>query len=231
MVKGTLNDVRTQTVPRLNSTLDSGKATLEKFGGTADTGKEALAHIRDIFGDTKTDIRQTMKNLNSATGTIDKKLPGVMDNLNIVLDKAKGTVDGVNVALEDVKKTVANTRDISASARSVVSGNKSKLDGMIASLKTASDNLKNATAELRHNPWRLLYKPTPGEVSNLSLYDSARQFAEGANSLNDAASALRDAVKNPNADQKQVQTLLDQLDKKFNNFTQVEAELWKSVKQ
>ena len=231
LVKGTISDVRTQTVPRLNNTLDTGKATLEKFGGTADTGKAALAHVRDIFGDTKSDIRQTMKNLNGATSTIDKKLPPIMDNLNIVLDKAKGTVDSVNVALEDVKTTVANTRDVSASARSIVTGNKSKLDGMIASLKTASDNLKNATAELRHNPWRLLYKPSPGEVSNLSLYDSARQFAEGANSLNDAASALRDALKDPNADKKQVQNLMDQLDKRFNNFTQVEAELWKSVKQ
>ena len=174
-----------------------------------------------------------MKNLNSVTGTMDKKLPQVMDDLHIVLDKTKGTVDNVNVALEDVKKTVANTRDISASTRSIITGNKSKFDNMIASLKIAGDNLKNATAEIRHSPWRLLYKPTAEEVGNLTLYDSARHFADGANSLNDAAEALRDALKDPNAkdDPAKIQSLVDQLDKSFANFNEVEDELWKSVKQ
>ena len=32
----------------------------------------------------------------------------------------------------------------------------------------------------------MLYKPTPAEAGNLTLYDSARHFADGANSLNDA---------------------------------------------
>src|SRR5204863_10025364 len=136
LVKATVADVKTQTLPRANTMLD-------KFGGTADTGKEAMAQIRDIYGESKTDFRGTMKNLNSATGTIDKKLPQVMDDLHVVLNKAKGTVDSVNVALEDVKKTVANTRDISASTRSIITGNKSKFDNMIASLKIAGDNLKN----------------------------------------------------------------------------------------
>lgn len=226
LVKETISDVKNQTIPRVNKTID-------KFAGTADTGKEALAQIRDLFGDTKLDFRGTMKNLNSATATIDQKLPQVMNDLHQVLDKSKGTVDSITIALEDVKKTVANTRDITASGRSIISGNRSKIDGMIASLKTAGDNLKNATAEIRHSPWRLLYKPAAGEVANLNLYDSARHFSEGASSLNDAASALRDALKDPNAkdDPKRIQMLVDQLDKSFGNFGQVEDELWKSVKQ
>jgi ABC-type transporter Mla subunit MlaD len=224
VVKGTVSDVKTQTLPRANTMLD-------KFGGTADTGKEALAQIRDLFGDTKTDFREVMKNLNSTTATIDKKLPPILDDIHVVLDKAKGTVDSINVALEDVKKTVANTRDITASGKSLIAGNKSKLDGMIASLKAAGDNLKAATAEIRHSPWRLLYKPGAGEVANLNLYDSARHFADGAAELNDAAGALRDALKDPNADQAKVQTLVEKLDKSFENFNEVEASLWKNVKQ
>jgi phospholipid/cholesterol/gamma-HCH transport system substrate-binding protein len=223
LVKDTIADVKTQTIPRINITFD-------KFGGTADTGKEALAQIRDLFGDTKTDFRGTMKNLNSATGTLDKKLPVVLDDIHTVLDKSKGTVESITAALEDVKKTVANTRDITASGKSIIAGNKSKFDGMISSLKATGDNLKAATTEIRHSPWRLLYKPAPGEVANLNLYDSARQFAEGANSLNDAASSLRDTLKDPNADPKKVQALEEQLDKSFENFNTVEDALWKEVK-
>ena len=224
LVHDTIADIRTQTLPRVNR-------TIEKFGGTADTGKDALAQISELFGDTKSDFRGTVKHLNSATATLDQKLPAVMDDIHEVLDKTKGTVDSVTVVLEDVKKTAANTRDITASGRSIIAGNKSKIDGMIASLKATADNLKAATIEIRHSPWRLLYKPAPGEVANLNLYDSARQFAEGASNLNDAASALRNALKDPNADKAKVQALEDKLDKSFENFNEVEDDLWKNVKE
>ena len=223
-VQEAVTNIKTQTIPRLNTTLD-------KFGGTADTGKEALAQARDLIGDTKSDVRGTMKNLNGATGTLDKKLPPIMDKVDTIMTKAQTTVDSINVALEDVKKTVANTRAISATGRSIVVGNQSKIDGMIASLKATADNLKNATAEIRHSPWRLLYKPTPDEVANMNLYDSARKFSDGAGSMDDAASALRDALKDPNNDPKKIQALMDELEKSFDNFTEVEDDLWKNVKQ
>ncbi|HEX3357018.1 MAG TPA: MlaD family protein [Tepidisphaeraceae bacterium] len=224
LVRDTIGDVKTKTLPKINNTLD-------KFGGTADTGKEALVQIRDLFGDTKSDFRGTMKNLNSATTTIDQKLPDIMDKVAGLLTKAHTSLDRINVALEDVKTTVANARDISASAKSVIVGNRSKLETMIASLKATADNLKNASAELRHSPWRLLYKPTPAEVANLNIYDTARQFADGASSLDDAASSLRDALKDSKQDPAKIQNLVDQLDKSFQNFNEVEDQLWKSVKE
>ena len=101
---------------------------------------------------------------------------------------------------------------------------------MITSLKTSGDNLKGATAEIRRSPWRLLYHPGPGELDNLELYDAARQFSDGAGSLNDAALALRDALQNPNADRQQIQKLLDQLNVSFNGFNTVEDKLWKTVR-
>ena len=70
----------------------------------------------------------------------------------------------------------------------------------------------------------------PGELVNLHLYDSARQFAEGANQLSEAALALRDALKDPNTQPEQVQKLVDRLDQSFANFGQIEQELWKQVR-
>ena len=83
-----------------------------------------------------------------------------------------------------------------------MSGNKGKLDGIIAAAKSTTENLKAASVEIRHSPWRLLYKPSEGEVANLTLYDSARQFSEGTTQLNDAAQALRDATQDKQAEPK-----------------------------
>ncbi len=132
--------------------------------------------------------------------------------------------------MADVRGTLANTRALTAGARDVVLNNKGKFDGVIASLKNTSDNLKEATAEVRRNPWRLLYKPAPGEMDNLALYDAARQFAEGANHVDDAALALRDAMQNPNVDHDQVQALVGKLNDSFDHFNAVEQKLWSSVK-
>src|SRR5258705_7340940 len=131
--------------------------------------------------------------------------------------------------MSDVQATMASAKDLAAGARAVVVGNKTKLENMIASLKTAGNNLKAATAEIRRSPWRLLYKPAKGEMANLNLYDAARQFAEGANDMNDAATALRDALNSKDVDGKQLQSLVDKLDESFTSFQKVETVLWEKV--
>src|SRR5207248_2815120 len=161
---------------------------------------------------------------------IREKLPGIMNNMNDVTAKVSKSMDDVLVSLQDIKQTVVNARELSDSTRNLVAGNRSKIDGMIASMKKAGDNLKFATAEIRRSPWRLLYKPQPGEMANLNLYDSARQFAEGAGELNDAAGALRDALQKPDAKQDEIRNLLERLDKSFSGCQDVEKQLWDRVK-
>jgi hypothetical protein len=68
-------------------------------------------------------------------------------------------------------------------------------------------------------------------VANQNLYDSARQFAEGAASLQDSAAALRDVLADPNADPAKVQALVDDLSASFTKFQTVEKTLWEKVKE
>jgi ABC-type transporter Mla subunit MlaD len=210
-------DVRAKTVPELNQ-------ALSKYKG-------AGAHLEDMLGQSKGDFRGTVANLKSATGTINEKLPGTMDAAHQFIARLDETVKNTSGTLDDVKASMANFRSVSEKAREVIGGNKGKLDSMIASLKVTGDNLKAASAEIRHSPWRLLYKPGKGEVANLNLYDTARQFADGAGSLNDAALALRDALANKNANPEEVKELLKKLDESFANFRQVEDKLWTTVQQ
>jgi ABC-type transporter Mla subunit MlaD len=228
-------DVKTRVVPRLGEALG--------------TIKGAGAHLEDMLGESKGDFRQTVANLKETTGTVKEKLPPTMDNLRettgTLKEKLPGTMDAAKAfivrldntvkdtegTLNDVKASVANFKDISAKAREVVGGNKGKLDSMIASLKTTGDNLKAASSEIRHSPWRLLYKPGKGEMANLNLYDSARQFADGAGNLNDAALALRDALEHKGAKPEEIEALLVKLDRSFTNFREVEDKLWTLVQE
>jgi ABC-type transporter Mla subunit MlaD len=218
----------TDLIKYLRSRIDG---IIEKYNGVADAARNAMTQIGDLFGDTKTDFRTTIANLRDATGTVKETLPGVMQKVDGLMTRITGAVESATVALDDVKAIAANTKEASASARSILVANRSKIDNMIGSLKVTGDNLKAATAEIRRSPWRLLYKPGPGEMANLNLYDAARQFAEGANDMSDAAQALRDALKDPDAKQTDIDKLVEKLDTSFGNFSEIEKELWQQVKQ
>ena len=240
-VNGILADVRGQTVPKVNNTVDGFRQTadtatallndargevkpmVEKYHVVVDSTDRMMKNIGDVFGESKTDMKGTFTNLHAVTGSMKEKVPSILEKLDTSMTKVDEAIVKATASLE-------NVRNMTGSANNVVSGNKSKLDGMIASMKATSDNLKYASAEIRRSPWRLLYKPPKNEVANLNIFDSARQFAEGANDLNDAAQALKDAVNNK-APEEDVRKLMEQVQKSFAHFAEVEKKLWAEVKE
>lgn len=239
-LQNAITQIDQQTLPKVNQAVDNARNLLhhadekvdpvvDRYNKVADNASSAMGQVNGLLGDTKPDIRGTIKNLNVATTTLKEKLPGLIDQVTAAVTKVDKSLTTAQSALLDVQQTAANAKDMSATLRSVIVGNRSKFDGMIASIKFTSDNLKAASIELRRSPWRLLYKPTPAEAGNMNLYDSARAFADGANSLSDAAGALRDAMHDPHADRAQIQKLLEGLDQSFNHFHQVENKLWSTA--
>lgn len=255
-MRQTIVEVRTQTIPRANAALDQARDTLATFQTTGreatatiqqirehvdpmvqryntltETGSQALAEIRDVFGDTKADFRTTMSNLGQITGTINQNLPGIIKKVDGLLTKVETAIDATNTALEDIKLIASHTRDAADVVRALLVENRSRIDRMIVSLRVTGENLRAASAEIRRSPWRLLYQPRQHELTNLNLYDTARQFAEGASSLQDSATALRDALQNPSLPPEQLQEMLDRLERTFGAFHQVERHLWEQVRE
>lgn len=241
-VQGLIGDVRSTTVPKVNTAVDEYKGlasdvrakvepAYQKYANVADRGEEALTQVRDVFGESKGDFKGTVANLNATTATIKEKIGPILEKVDGGLAKAQTSLDSVNAALEDVKKVADDTRSITGNVRGILTNNRSRIEAMIASLKTTGDNLKGASAEIRRSPWRLLYKPSGGDLANLNLFDSAREFAEGANDLSDAATALRDALNNPAVSETQVAELVQRLDQTFEKFNKVEAKLWQQVRE
>jgi ABC-type transporter Mla subunit MlaD len=234
-VLGVIRDVRGTTLPKVNTAVDSGNTLLRHVDSKVDPltqkGGDALDSVSSLFGDTKTDFRATIANLSAITASIKDKLPAIMDQTHGLLAKVTTAVDRTNDALMDIKTVAANTRDITASAREVILGNRGKIDEMIASLRDTGENLKGASAEIRRSPWRLLYHPSPSEMANLNLYDSARQFADGADKLSDAATSLRDAIQSKSDNPQQLKLLVQKLNDSFAHFNDVENALWSRVKE
>jgi phospholipid/cholesterol/gamma-HCH transport system substrate-binding protein len=241
-LKAIAHDIRTVTLPKVNTTVDHTAALaadlrgrvdgiIGRYNTVTDRLAEVLVHLRDIFGDTKVDLRTTIANLKDATGTVKEKLPPIMEKLDSALAQANQRLEQAQQAVKDLAATMDHAKAISGDVRSILQRNRTRIDELIVSVKEAGDNLKYATSEIRRSPWRLLYKPRAGEMANLNLFDAARDFAEGANDMSDAATALRDALHDPKADPQMVQKLVNQLDENFAKFQKVQDELWKRVKE
>jgi ABC-type transporter Mla subunit MlaD len=233
-VLGLVRDVRGVTLPKVNTAVDSGNTLLQhvnaKVEPLSQKGGDFLDAVTSLLGDTKTDIRQVIANLNAVTATVREKLPGILDQTHGLLAKVSTAIERTNSALVDIQTIAANTRDITDSTRQILLGNRGKIESIITSLRDTGINLKNASAEIGRSPWRLLYRPSPGEMANLNLYDSARQFADGANNLSDAANSLRDAINAKAQDPEQLRKLMQRLNDSFDHFTMVEDHLWAQVK-
>lgn len=225
-----ITTVRTQTLPKVNSDAEKAGEAMASFRAFADRAKEMATVIGSLFGDTKPDFRATMAHLNAITGDLKTRTPKLLDHADTLVVKLTHSLDSAQSALKDLEATAGNARQLTGAARSIIDGNRSKINSMIANLQNTSQNLRGASVQVRQSPWRLLYRPGPGELDNLTLFNAARQFSEGASSINNAAEALRDASKDPKVSAAQLHQLMQRLNDAFGNFKPVEQKLWNSVK-
>lgn len=254
-VRGVVGELRGSSLPRAHALLDSATKTadslretsdrartliehvdgkvdpvVDRYNAVADRSAEAAGHLRDILGDTKTDFRTTLSNLGHATGTFNERLPKLFDRVDEVAASVKSALGNAETALKEIQDTATSAKGATDVARSILASNRGRIDAMILSLRNTSSNLENASAEVRRNPWRLLYQPSRDELSNLDLFDAARQFAVGATQLNDAATALRDALSDPRVDAARLGELMQDLDRKHQSFEQAQRALFERIR-
>jgi ABC-type transporter Mla subunit MlaD len=104
------SDIRTITLPKVNKTVDNAGDTfasakskidgiIAQYNKVVDRTAEVMVNIRDIFGDSKVDIRKLMANAAGASGTLKDKLPVVLDDFDKLLKKVNTELDSTTGVL------------------------------------------------------------------------------------------------------------------------------------
>lgn len=238
-------DARKNTLPKATAAAESARATLEdfrarltgiidKYHAVADSGIKAANNVGDFIGPgdgpASGDFKKTMANVKDLTATAKTELPILSEKIKKVLDETEARIVELKSQLSSLKETIDNTRDATAGARSLLVDNRGKIDRIISSLEATMSNAKNFSAEVLRRPSRLLWKDDEKTQENLAVYHSARDFAEGAQELNDAVARLRDMLKDPRVSDKEIQKRIDALGASFDRFGEVEGRLYQSIK-
>lgn len=133
----------------------------------------AIAKNRPEIDAIIANLRQASDEARELTETLNRD---TVDRVNALLDRGVEGVDTFAALLErlqvDVDAEMPGLRETLANGR------------------LASQQLKLASIEIRRSPWRLLYRPSAGELEHELLYETARSFAMAVSDLKAATDAI-----------------------------------------
>lgn len=238
-------------VDEINTALDSASKALKSVEGEMDAKNkmamlaklhETMDSIRTIASDAQPLIKNTLTNIDDMAADANPKVKNTLSNVEeISKDFKRITKEDIGQMLVELRKantkilTIAeNFAAVSQEAKEILVVNRESFDKIIDDLTLVSGNLKAASAEIRRNPWRLLYKPKKGELHSQNIYDAAREFSSGASQLDRISAKLTGLVRaNPEgmpADDPQLKKIREEIKEAFSKFSKAEQALWKELK-
>ena len=163
-----------------------------------------IADVADTvgLGDTqRTQLQQTIASIHATARSLEATMAEVHDDLlpraRRIASSLSQSVETFHAAMAKADESLANVRDVTATARQLALANRDSLSDAIANFREGSEHYAAALAEIRREPWRLLYKPKPSEIEASNVMVAARAFAEGAGRLRDTATRLSAMTAQP----------------------------------
>lgn len=199
-----------------------------------------LAHTAKTIDEMTTQaaplVARTVTNVDAIVADARPKVANVLAKVSVAADRidefAQKDLAGFLAQVREINtkvlKTLENLEGASGEIRQIVTVNRTSVNEMIDNMATMSASLKATAAEVRRNPWRLMYTPTKEEREKDSLLQAARAFSAGATELDQALAKLK-SVDPAVADAQAIQGIRDHLKKSFTRFREAEDLLWKQL--
>lgn len=194
---------------RLDQDITAITADARSFSRTL---RETSADVQRRWPEISEEARAVLANLDEASQGIDRIVregEELVADLRLAVEEANGplqeTIAGVQrvverveaehlgVALDamrDAGDAAADLASVAERADRLLAEESTGISRAVANARLASDQLRQASFEIRRNPWRLLTRPSTKELEGELVYDAARSHADAASDLRDAAAAL-----------------------------------------
>ena len=169
----------------LQSVIDDAPKLLGKLNQLADNANNALSadnakklsetidHLNKLAANLDAlgpDARQTVANLNSITGNVNKQLPQIMDSLHQDTASVRQAADGFSKVATNLDGMLAENR---APLRDFTGNGLSEITSLVSNLRTLTDTLNRVADRLDRDPQRYLFGGTSNGV------DTSHPFASG----------------------------------------------------
>lgn len=219
---------------RVELSAGNDATALAKIHGLLDGLTTALSEATELVAENRPAIRDTLAHLESATQTIDDemlaKLKGEFNR-----DDPASLLGKLHVGMNSLEAVMRNVESMSDESQALLVANKPALQAMIDNLTEMTQKLNSGVGEIMVAPWRL-FKPPEGDVKRLEAFEAARQFAEAAANLEDAAGRLEGLMTVASggaatpAMRAEIEAVQQRVRDAFSRFQQAENFLWEKMK-
>ena len=205
---------------------------LTKVRQALDSLNSGLAEAVVLLEENRPHVTSTLTSIKHLTATMDTD---IIDPMAHEWDEAnpQGLLSQIHGSFEKLNRSLADLNVVTDKSRTLVVLNEESFNRLVANVKETSDHLKSAAKDLRRNPWRLLYRPSPKETGQANILDAAREFSEAAGRLDDSAAQLQTLLASHEggvaATDPDLIRLREQLLETFGKFQAAEQSLWKQL--
>ncbi|MCZ6816106.1 MAG: hypothetical protein O7F76_05330 [Planctomycetota bacterium] len=188
----TIMDNINSTTAALRAEFDAEKPSvlLGKVHLAMNTLNAGLETTKRILSDNESPIGSTLQHVQSTSEKLDMR---IAENIAQQTDPAfaDGLMYKLNLAATELEFALEDIHVVTKTAREIIVLNRENINKLLLNFKETSDHLKSAAKYVLQRPWRLLNAPSDTEDRQHAIFDAARNFAEAATRLDNAASQLR----------------------------------------
>ncbi|MBI1388655.1 MAG: MCE family protein [bacterium] len=174
-ISGEVKTMIADAHPRVNGLLDQSSGLID---GASKQVIPALTNVRRGSEDLPALISQSNEKLQSALKKADELIETMGPDLQATVKEVRGLMESMNGRIDDIQskvKTLLTTLD------GAVKENRPDIDGLIANLKQVSSNLNDLSAQLKRDPWRVVWK-SEGKMEPQKVSPDWRPLPAGAES-------------------------------------------------
>ncbi len=201
---------------------DNEKSMIVQVRQSISNIKDTTADIKTIAADAKPKVGKLLTSATATAEQIEKYAKKDIAEIFATLRKANDKILTIS----------SNFADVSHTTKQIIVLNRDNIDRMIDNMTLVSESLKATAAEIRANPWRLLYKPKKDELHSYSILTATTAFSEGTASLERSITKLKNLdPKTYDPKDPEIRKIRKHLNDTFRKFKKVEDTLWKEMEK
>jgi len=197
---------------------------------------EALLEGAALVSENRPTVRAALASIENTTRTVDQELVGKLrgefdpTSPTSLLGKVHLTMDRLNAALE-------NVHHLTVAGQQMVALSRPTLEKILEDVHTVTDNLRHTSQMVNLNPSILLWGPPQFSTSKLAVFSAAKQFADAARQLDEAAARLEAIMQTLPPDgslgaieRSQLDAIRAALQAAFERFGRAEQLFWEQLR-
>ena len=231
-----LDDLNATTAAvRTQMLVDSDVSLLAKFNTALDLVHQSLTELNAMLQEDRPLLHDTLASIEHATRAINEEM---IAHLTAEFDphNPASLLAKLHVSMDSINTSLANLQVVSETGKHMLVLNRPQLERILENVREMSEELTLSSKEIRLNPSRLIWGPGKAQASKLDLFTAARDFAQAATYLDDAAARLQAILQVTSDGQHlpesgdEVRAIYESLHAAFERFQRAESFFWDQMK-